>query len=327
MFNKPKYRKPGFKLALVTTVLSAVVITLGTYTSLAEGGFGCSDWPSCYGVIAEHGIGLELIHRYLAGILGALITVLAVGSWRRRDDESYPFRLPTFILFLVVWQVLLGMWAVNLALWPQVVGVHLLGGIVNCSLLWLLTLRLDNKRWKLTADTMDRLAQVKPWIIGAMVVVIVQILLGGWTSATYTAFACPEFPLCQGQWWSEIDFWQGFNIAKMFGVDSVGETMESNVRVAIHVIHRLATVVSIIYVLGLAILLLTIKDRRIRHMPLILIVLLSVQLLLVIGSGQVQATLLTAIVHNVGGVLLLLTLVTLATRVWTAKLKYQRPES
>ena len=245
MFNKPKFRKPGFKLALVATALSAVVIILGVYTRLVAVGFGCSDWSSCYGAVnAEFVVWPVLSHRYLAGILGALITVLAVGSWRRRDD---------------------------------VVGM--------------------------------------------------QILLGGWTSANYAAFACPDFPLCQNQWWPEMDFWQGFNIAQTFGVDTLSETLESKARVAIHVIHRLGAVVTTVYLLGLAILLLTINHRRIRRMSLILVAVLSVQLLLVVGSGQVRATLLTAIVHNIGSVLLLLTLVTLATRVWTAKLKYQRLES
>ncbi len=328
MFNKPKFRKPGFKLALVATALSAVVIILGVYTRLVAVGFGCSDWSSCYGAVnAEFVVWPVLSHRYLAGILGALITVLAVGSWRRRDDESYPFRLPTFILFLVVWQALLGMWSVNVTLWAQVATIHLLGGMVNCSLLWLLTLRIDNKCWRLSADIMDRLAHVKPWIIGAVIVVGMQILLGGWTSANYAAFACPDFPLCQNQWWPEMDFWQGFNIAQTFGVDTLSETLESKARVAIHVIHRLGAVVTTVYLLGLAILLLTINHRRIRRMSLILVAVLSVQLLLVVGSGQVRATLLTAIVHNIGSVLLLLTLVTLATRVWTAKLKYQRLES
>jgi heme a synthase len=343
IFNAPKFRKPGFKLALIATILSAVVVVLGAYTRLIDFGFGCSDWPSCYGQLSffsdgvdgygvgglaiESGIWPELVHRYLAGILGLSIIVLAVGSWRRRDDDSYPFRLPTFILFLVVWQVLFGMWTVKLTLWPQVVTVHLLGGMVTLSLLWLLTLRLDNKRWKISAEIIDRLAQFKPWIVIAIVIVVFQILLGGWTSANYAAFACPDFPSCQNQWWPEMDLKNGFNITQAFGPSSLSEVLESEARVAIHFVHRLWALVATVYLLGLTILLLTVKHRRIRRMSIILAMVLLTQLLFVVISGQIRSSLITAIVHNIGAALLLLILVTLATRVWTAKLKYQRPMS
>ena len=333
VFNAPKFRRPGFKLALITTILSAVVVVLGAYTRLLDFGFGCSDWPSCYGQLSflsdglatESGIWLELVHRYLAGILGLSIIVLAVGSWRRRDDDSYPFRLPTFILFLVVWQVLLGMWTVKLILWPQVVTVHLLGGMITLSLLWLLTLRLDNKRWKISAEIVDRLAQFKPWIVIAIIIVVVQILLGGWTSANYAAFACPEFPFCQNKWWPDMDLKSGFNLTQAFGPSSLSEALQSEARVAIHFVHRFWALVTTVYLLGLTALLLTVKHWRTRRISIVLVVVLFAQLLFVATNGQIGASLTTAIVHNIGGALLLLTLVTLATRVWTAKLKYQRP--
>lgn len=40
---------PGFKLALMATLLAVVVVTLGAYTRLVDAGLGCPDWPTCYG--------------------------------------------------------------------------------------------------------------------------------------------------------------------------------------------------------------------------------------------------------------------------------------
>ena len=347
LFNAPKFRKPGFKLALVAFVLSVVVILLGTYTRLVDMDFGCSDWPSCHGELSRlsdgtvqaeafggystgfslttGGLWAELAHRYVAGVLGLIIIALAVISWRRRDDEDYPFRLPTFILFLVVWQVLFGMWTVKLSLWPQVVTVHLVMGLISCSLLWLLMLRLDNKRWKVEEDVIKRWCRAKPWIVLAVVLVIVQIMLGGWTSANNAALACPDFPSCQQQWWPEMDIRKGFSVMQGFGPESLSQTTESKARIAIHMVHRVGALVTTLYILGLTLLLITIKHRRTRRMSLIVAVVLGVQLLLIIGGGEVRTSITTVLAHNMGSALLLLTLVTLGTKVWTAKLKYQRP--
>lgn len=339
LFNAPKFRKPSFKLALIATLLALFVVMLGTYTRLMDVDFGCSDWPICHGQLsilsdsfeASDGYSTgyaflqpELIHRNLAGVLGLLIITLAVRSWRRRDDETYPFRLPTFILFLVVWQALFGMWTDKLALWPQVVTVHLVMGAITCSLLWLLTLRLDNKRWKIPEDMLAKLTRLKPWIVLGVVLIFIQIVLGGWTSANNAASACPDFPRCQSQWWPEMDMKKGFNIIESFGVETLSQTLESKARVAIHVVHRLGALVAAIYIVGLAVALLFIKHSRTRRMSVLLLAMLSLHLYLVISLSDIEQPVLMAMLHNFSSTLLLLTLVTLATKVWTAKKKYQR---
>ena len=347
VFNTLKYQKPGFKLALVATILATLVILLGTFTRLVDAGLGCPDWPGCYGKVfwvnsaneisqAEmlypdssvevDKAGLEMIHRFLAGVLGLIIVSLAVISWRQRDNENAPFRLPTFILFLVAWQILFGMWTVTLKLWPQIVTLHMLGGVVTFSLLWLLTLRLDDQCWKISAKVMGKLTQVKPWVIIAIVITGVQMLLGAWTSSNYAAFACPDFPTCQGQWWPEMDLKKGFNLFQSIGPNYLGGLLESDARVAIHVIHRLGALLTSVYLLGLCGLLLIIKDRRVRRMAIIVFVVLFMQLALAISNVALMSPLIIAITHTTVSVVLLLTLVTLATKVWTATLEYQRPE-
>ncbi len=44
--------KPGYRLALLATVLAVVVVLLGAYTRLTHAGLGCPDWPGCYGFIS-----------------------------------------------------------------------------------------------------------------------------------------------------------------------------------------------------------------------------------------------------------------------------------
>ena len=101
--------KPGYRLALVATLLAVVVVLLGAYTRLTHAGLGCPDWPGCYGFLGVpmsedkqslaamrfpdaplevHKGWNEMVHRYFAGALGLVILGLAVQALRRRAEEQ-----------------------------------------------------------------------------------------------------------------------------------------------------------------------------------------------------------------------------------------------
>ena len=208
--------KAGFRLALLATVVALMVVLLGAYTRLTHSGLGCPDWPGCYGFISvpstdaqlahaelhfpeapvEAAKGWsEMVHRYCAGTLGCLILLLAVRAWKQRKRHDQPLKLPLFILLVVIIQAAFGMWTVTLKLWPQVVTAHLMGGFATLSLLFLLTLRLSG--W-LPALAIPR--RLQRWATAGLVLVIIQIALGGWVSSNYAAVACVDLPTCHGQW-------------------------------------------------------------------------------------------------------------------------------
>lgn len=345
LFNTPKKRKQGFKLALLATCLAFAVVMLGAFTRLVDAGLGCPDWPGCYGhllwpndaeeiaradqlfphaPVETHKTWPEMVHRYFAGALGLLIIGIAWISWRNGERPGQPFRLPILLLFLVVWQAMFGMWTVTLKLWPQVVTIHLLGGMSILSLLWLLTLRLDNRRWTFPEQLWTRLQSFKPWLILAVIVVVFQILLGGWLSANYAAFACHDFPTCHNSWWPEhMNFKDGFNLFQDIGPNYLGGLLESDARTAIHMAHRLGALVTMFYLLGLAGCLWMTRDLRVRRMVVILLLVLAVQLALGISNILFQIPLSIAVLHNGVGALLLITVVTFATRIWMAESEEQ----
>ncbi len=347
-FSKPRYRKAGFKLALAAVLVAALVLLLGVFTRLTDAGLGCPDWPGCYGHILWPSDGpeivqaellypnsivepakawLEMSHRYLAAILGVLTIALAIISWRRREMEEYPFRLPTLILFLVVWQSLFGMWSVTLKLLPQVVTFHLVAGMTTFSLLWLLALRLGSRPWPITYIAYRQLQQIKPWLIAMLVLLFVQIALGGWTSSNYAAFACGDFPTCQQQWWPEMDFKSGFDLAQSVGPNYLGGKLETEARVAIHVTHRIGGLVLAVLAVIIGTALLRVKNNQVRLLALTMLMLMAVELLLGVANNLLMAPMLTALLHHLFSALLLIVLVTLVTGIWTAKPEYQRRES
>lgn len=333
-------KKPGYKLALAAFFLALVVVMLGAFTRLVDAGLGCPDWPGCYGHLTwpdeHHEITKaeelfphapvevsktwpEMVHRYFAGTLGVLILVIAVIAWRHREQRDYPFRLPIFLLFVVVWQALFGMWTVTLKLWPQVVTLHLLGGMSVLSLLWLLINRLGNVQWTLPTNTFEKLHRLRPLLIFCMAVVALQILLGGWTTSNYAAFGCPDFPTCHGEWLPPMDMSRGFDFFQTIGPNYLGGQLENDARVAIHFSHRIGAIAVTLAVIILGLKTLMVNDARLKALVWVIFAALAVQVGLGITNVLFKIPLPIAVAHNAGAGVLMLTIISLASRVWMAK--------
>ncbi|MDB6061907.1 MAG: uncharacterized protein JWM78_2010 [Verrucomicrobiaceae bacterium] len=340
-FNAAENRKPGFYLALIATLLAVIVVGLGAFTRLKHAGLGCPDWPGCYGHVwapqAEHEIANanaahpdmpvqldktwpEMVHRYFAGSLVILTLALLVLAVKNRNKPNQPIKLPVFIFAFIILQALFGMWTVTLKLWPQVVTTHLLGGFTMLSTLWLLTLRLDNQRWRFGDRELGRVVALRSWALLGLFIVIAQIALGGWTTSNYAALACPDFPTCRMQWLPEMDFAQGFNIFQHIGPNYLGGTMDNFARVAIHFSHRIGAMVTALYIGFLAWKLIAqVALTETKRIAVVLVALLLTQLCLGVSNIVFNFPLSVAVAHNLTGALLLLALVTLNHRVFTAQ--------
>src|SRR5690606_23605526 len=114
---------------------------------------------------------------------------------------------------------------------------------------WLLALQLRPASIALSIDQRQRqrLRALRPWALGAILVVTLQVMLGGWTSSNYAALACTDLPTCQGQYWPDMDFAQGFDLFQHIGPNYLGGLMDNEARVAIHVSHRLGAMLVMLY--------------------------------------------------------------------------------
>ena len=345
LINTAEKRKPGFRLAAAATAFAVCVIILGAFTRLADAGLGCPDWPVCYGHIlwpmdaeevaianaafpdtpVEHDkTWPEQVHRLLATGLGVFCIALVGLAWRDRiknHDSLSPFKLPLFLLGMVILQGMFGRWTVTLNLWPQVVTAHLMGGFTTLSLLWLLTLRLNNYQWKVSPSAMQSLQSIKPVLITVFVLVAFQIMLGGWTSSNYAALACPDLPTCQTVWWPTMDFSTGFNFAQDIGPNYLGGVMDSAARTAIHFSHRIGAIIVTISVLYLVWRLLKTSLPAAKLWAVTLAVVLVVQVSLGLSNIIWSLPLPVAVAHNAVGAMLLLVFVGLSHRFYTAKVK------
>ena len=240
----------------------------------------------------------------VAGIGEALLLASAL-RWNN-DDLA---RVATLTLMVIVFQALLGMWTVTLLLKPIVVMGHLLGGLTTFALLtWM--------AWRAT-DIPVRLAEyatMRRWLIGALVVLGLQIALGGWVSSNYAALACGnDFPTCVGQWLPPADFHQGFVLWRGIGVDYEGGVLDGASRIAIQLAHRGMALVVFVYLLALAWRLL--RTPGLWLTGVVLGLLLCAQVGLGIGNVMLGLPLWVATLHNAGAAALLFVLVSLLARV------------
>ena len=319
------------RLALVATPFALLVIVLGAFVRLSDAGLGCPDWPGCYGQldvprdageIARANAAfpdrpvdvakawIEMIHRYAAAMLGLLILAIGTLAWRQRREPDGLLAPSLALVALVLFQGLLGMWTVTWQLKPVVVMAHLLGGFGTLALLWWLILRQSPSAavWAQGED-----GRLYRWTLVGLAVVVVQIALGGWTSANYAALACPDFPACQRQWWPEMDFAEAFVMWRGLGANYEYGVLDYAARTAIHMTHRIGALVVALYVGWL-----TVRSacfasaRKVRIAGAAVGALTLVQIGLGIANVWFYLPMSSALAHNACAALLVLALVTMA---------------
>jgi cytochrome c oxidase assembly protein subunit 15 len=315
------------RLARAGALLALTVVMLGAWVRLTDAGLGCPDWPGCYGrlVVPEQGLSpaelgdeytrpleagkawREMIHRYLASTLGLVCVALALIAWRNRRDPAQPWRAPVALVALVIFQGLLGMWTVTLLLKPIVVVAHLLGGFATLALL------VSLGRWRLSRFPLPTRG-LRVLGVGAAAALVLQISLGGWTSANYAAVACPDFPTCQTQWWPAIaDFEEAFVLWRGLGIDYEGGVLDHPARVAVHFTHRLGAL--------LATVLIVLLGWRLARQPatkpdgLAVLAALLLQLGLGVSIVWFGVPLAVAVLHNGVAALLLLAVINANQRI------------
>lgn len=247
----------------------------------------------------------EHIGASVLAVLGELLLIWGALRWSNIDLA----RVGAITLATIIFQALLGMWTVTWLLKPIVVMGHLLGGLTTFSLLvWM--------AWRATGLPMHSAEAPKlRWLVVAGLLLLgVQIALGGWTSANYAALACgAEFPKCAGAWWPAHDFKEGFVLWRGIGVDYEGGILDNTARVAIQLTHRLMAVVVTCYLLGLAVKLL--RMPGLRGWGGLLALLICVQFGLGVSNVLLGLPLPVAVLHNAGATALLFVLVTLLARI------------
>jgi len=327
--EKNKYRK----LIAVTVTLTFELIMFGAFTRLTDSGLGCPDWPGCYGQanpLQSHAAikaaeiamptgpvtlqkaWIEMVHRYMAMGVGILIIAQMVIAWSRRHQVNASPWLSTFLLFFVCLQGAFGAWTVTLKLQPIIVTIHL---ILGMGLLSLLSASLEQQSSSLiTVNIAATDARRMLWPASlALLLVFLQIALGGWVSTNYAALACHDYPMCNGKLMPAMDFEHGFSLWRQLGQTVDGNYLPFNALVAIHWVHRNFALLVVAVCLWAAL-----RARKIAGLEKLgsqLLLAIVVQFIIGVSTVFFSWPLLLAVLHNGMAAMLVLLLTMLNYRI------------
>ncbi len=335
-------------LTLATLFLTFDLVLFGSFTRLTDSGLGCPDWPGCYGHATPLGASdainaaqsampdgpvtkgkawIEMLHRYFAAAVGALIVVMTLLSWRlfrahrptlfNNKTKAQAPRSPWWATVALLWVIVQGAFGaltVTMKLYPAIVTTHLMLGL---GLLALLAAQSELDRGHTL--TLARSTRRAAWGLAALLGL--QLALGGWVSTNYAVLACQDFPTCQGRWWPPMDFEQGFALNRALGRAAAvpGAAAEAGylpfaALTAIHMTHR---AVAVLVVLATCWLAWCLRERRTPQSGTFawgLLALLAWQVLSGISNVVLGWPIAAALAHVAGACGLVIVMTTLLMR-------------
>jgi cytochrome c oxidase assembly protein subunit 15 len=318
------------KITLFSTIMAFCLIVLGAYVRLSDAGLGCPDWPGCFGTLtvpesqqaiekAQHTFPeqvlengkawKEMIHRYVAGLLGLLILTIGYLAYKNRKSLKVSILVPGSLLGIVFFQAMLGMLTVTLLLKPIIVSAHLIGGMTTLAILTYMSYEHFNENSKiiLKKNIIFYMARF------GLILIFIQIFLGGWTSTNYAGLACTDYPTCHGQWFPDMDFKNGFNIFRNLGQTSEGAPISLNALEAIQWTHRIGAITVVFYFGYLSYTLM--KYKQLRFEAMLLLTILAVQFIIGVGNLILHLPIALAVSHNLTAALLVVVITMINTKI------------
>lgn len=191
------------QITIATLVVGYVLVILGGIVRVEGAGMGCGDdWPICNGEVIptfSYLTTLEYLHRVVAGIVTLLSAGVLVAAWRLRRQYRPLLLLAAAAFTLVIAQALLGAVTVFVELEASAVTAHLGMAMTFMALTLVIALLAYRTRLESPRDRFSFGPASMPLVIAAGAV-FVLLLTGAYTAASAAAWACPEWPTCQGNY-------------------------------------------------------------------------------------------------------------------------------
>lgn len=203
------------RLALLCLVMVLAVTSLSAYIRLSKAGLGCADWPQCYGQglrQAQQGIApgadeqtataaARLAHRVTAVTALLLIVTMVMVCYGKRPALRAEGAMALALLVLALLLAVLGRWSSGARV-PAVAMGNLLGGFAMLAL----SARLA------VAGLPVRALRLRAWVVLCVLLLLVQVALGGLLSASYAGLSCSGAADClasaRGIGWAALDPWR-----------------------------------------------------------------------------------------------------------------------
>ncbi|MDP2600555.1 MAG: COX15/CtaA family protein [Deltaproteobacteria bacterium] len=201
----------------VLTALVYILIVWGAVVRASGSGLGCPDWPLCHGQIIppfEKEVMIEYFHRLLASLVGIITLIVSLKVWKNPELRGVFGKKCAVILVLLLFQVLLGGVTVKSELHPYIVTFHLAVALIFLALVFNMTISILYDSTTVRQYDSGRLTIVPSYCRTVVLLVFIQILLGGMVATSHAGLVCPDFPTCNGLWIPPLEglvAWQFFH--------------------------------------------------------------------------------------------------------------------
>lgn len=306
------------KLVQATCVLAFVAVVFSAYARLNDTGLGCASWPVCYkenalkqrqppqADAARDHTSWQWKFQNMVGLLLGILSIAICGhAWQKRKEMQQSPLLPTLLLALMIFLAVFGILAFSYLPRAVIVLVHLAGGIATLVLLMWIALRQMAPAGNVAAS------EAQNWRMYSrlgLVLLLAQIILGGWVSSNFASLACTGFPLCQGALLPPMDF--------SYNLKLDGQPLSAERLTAIHWMHRAGAVLTLVYLSWLSFRIMPVQGFRMIGKAMLGLVVF--QFALGVSNVLLGLPLAGAVLHNAVAMLLLVTLVLLNFRMQSA---------
>lgn len=192
--------------SVITTIGMFVILLMGAIVTSTDSGDGCGNsWPLCYGKLLPPQPELETIieysHRIVSGLLGIMVIILAVWTWKKLSHIRETKALAFLSVFLIVFQGLLGAAAV---IWGQssaVLALHFGISLLSVAAVFLLTVLVFEADRYGQEFVVKIDSKFRTNLYAFFVFLYIVIYSGAFVRHTQASLACSSWPFCNANEW------------------------------------------------------------------------------------------------------------------------------
>ncbi|AIE59515.1 COX15/CtaA family protein [Bacillus methanolicus] len=194
--------RKSFKwFAVLTTIGMLLILLGGALVTKTNSGMGCGrSWPLCNDELIPSKITIELVielaHRLVSGIVGIMVLILSIWSWRSIGHIRETKFLSFLSVFFLILQGLIGAAAV---IWGQsdfVLALHFGISLISFAAVFLLTLLIFEVDYKFKAEKLVLDNRMKKHMIGITAYSIIVVYTGALVRHVNASLVCRDWPFC-----------------------------------------------------------------------------------------------------------------------------------